>query len=210
MLKVVAILAVTTLCGLQSTHVHSQCGDLVNGNFGPFDYRTAPKATKDIVESAHFTTDVETLRAGSSNVNIAGDLAYTLGVFPNHPRALLAISNLGLRQKVTKPTGAKWTVDCYFDRAIRWQPDDQLVRLVYGIHLINRGQKDAARAQLAIAEQNQLDQASFQYNLGLAFLNVDDTERALAHAWRAYALGYELLGLRRRLEKLGKWRDPEQ
>ena len=120
------------------------------------------------------------------------------------------MSNLGLRTKAAKPPGAKWTVDCYFDRAIRWQPDDPLVRLVFGIHLTKRGQKDAARAQLAIAEQNLLDQASFHYNLGLAFLDVDDAERALTHAWRAYALGYELPGLRHRLEKLGKWRDPEK
>jgi predicted Zn-dependent protease len=145
-----------------------------------------------------------------STGSIASDINYTLIVFPNHPRALLAMSKLSLKTKEPRPKGARFSIDCYFDRAIRWAPDDPQVRLVYAIHLIHSGQKDAARVQLETAERNPIDEANFQYNLGIAFLDVDDADRALTHAWRAYGLGYDLPGLRIRLEKLGKWREPEK
>jgi hypothetical protein len=62
---------------------------------------------------------------------------------------------------------------------------------------------------LELAEKNAPEQGNFHYNLGLAFLEIGDAERALKHAKRAYALGYRLPGLQNRLEKLGKWRDGE-
>ena len=212
--KVVAILAAAALGILETTSAlgaepYSPCGPILGVGFGPFDYRTASSQNKYLVESAHFTPDVAMLRKGSTS-SIGGDIDYTLRAFPNHPRALLAMSNLGQRQGVDKPTGASWSVDCYFDRAIRWQPDDPSVRLVFGIHLTRRGQKNLARGQLDLARKSAIDDANFRYNLGLAFLDVGDPESALTEAWRAEALGYEMRGLRRRLEAMGKWREPEK
>ncbi len=209
-IRTTTLLVAIALGALQNVGAQdfSPCGPLVTGGFGPFDYRTASASDKKLVEGTHFTPDVANLRAGSTGA-IGGDIDYTLRAFPNHPRALLAMSNLGQKTKVAKPPGAMWTVDCYFDRALRWRPDDPNVRLVFGIHLIRRGQKDAARVQLEIAEQSPIEEGGFRYNLGLAFLDVGDPDRALAQAWRAYALGYDLPGLRRRLEKIGKWRDAE-
>lgn len=203
----------TAVIGLAAAHLSAQdfspCGPLVTGGFGPFDYRTASEFDRKLVESAHFTPDVANLRAGSTGT-LGADLDYTLRAFPNHPRALLAMSTLGQRTKVTKPAGAKWSVDCYFDRALRWRSDDPAVRLVLGIHLVRHGKTKEAHTQLEIAENNAIDNGGFHYNLGLAFLDAGDDERALAHAWRAYALGYDLPGLRNRLQKSGKWRDPDK
>ena len=84
-----------------------------------------------------------------------------------------------------------------------------LVRLVYGIHLTRWGNKDEARVQLELVEQQPIDEANFRYNLGLAFLDIGDADRALKQAWRAYELGYDLPGLRNRLQGMGKWRDAE-
>jgi len=215
--KIVATLATAAfaalLCAAEaealSTEPYSPCGPLDGGWYGPLDYRTATAAEKQLVEGTHFTKDVENLVKGATGP-LAADIDYTLRAFPNNPRALLSMSKLGLRQKTQTLPGAKWTVDCYFERAIRWRPDDSLVRLVFGIHLTRLGRKDLARGQLEIAEQHPIDKASFYYNLGLAFLDIDDPDRALPLAWRAYELGYDLPGLRKRLEKLGKWRDPEK
>lgn len=214
-ITVVITLLAAAAAALHGTHALAAdtppCSvEKVPGQFGPFDYRTAAAADKNIVEGAHFTKDVETLRKGSSSVNIADDIGYTLHAFPNHPRALLAMSNLGLKLKTQRPPGARFTVDCYFERAVHFRPDDQMVRLVLGIHLTRRGQKEAARTQLEIAERYPLNDANFHYNLGLAFLDADDADRALVHAWKAYELGYELPGLRNRLERAGKWRDPDK
>src|SRR5262245_56299958 len=56
---------------------------------GPADYRIASDYLIRLVENAHFTPDVEMLNRGKSST-VGGDLAYTLRVFPNHPRALKA------------------------------------------------------------------------------------------------------------------------
>jgi len=207
--RTLSILSVAILCLFQGTKAYAQefvCGDF-KGGFGPYDYRTATVETKRLVESVHFTTDVEMLRHGSTG-SLGADIGYTLNAFPNHPRALLAMSNLARRTNTPKPPGAKWTINCYFDRAIRYQPNDPYVRLVFAIHLTRTGQKDAARAQLDMAEKDVTEEGGLHYNLGLGFLEVGDTDRALAHAWRAYELGYDLPGLRSRLQKMGKWRDP--
>jgi len=209
--RTLSILSVTLLFLLPGPSGFAQelvCGDF-KGGFGPYDYRTATPETKRLVEGVHFTMDVETLKHGNTG-SLGADIAYTLNAFPNHPRALLAMSNLSRRTNSPKPAGAKWTIDCYFERAIRYQPDDPSVRLIYGIHLIRTGHKDAARTQLDIAEKNIPDEGGLHYNLGLAFLDLGDTNRALEHAWRAYALGYDLPGLRSRLQKMGKWREPPQ
>ena len=196
-------------CPVASAQGVLPCGDVFHNAFGPFDYRTASADNKWLVEGVHFTSDIENFRKNGKASFVANDIDYTLRVFPNHPRALLALSKLSMRLKSMRPPGTQWTVDCYFQRAIRYQPDDSSVRLVYGIHLTRWGRNDAARQQLDIAEQKPVDDGNFHYNLGLAFLDVGDADRALKHAKRAYALGYQLPGLRHRLEKLGKWRDGE-
>ena len=212
--RTTAMLFAAAMGALQSAGAsageYSLCGQVpAAGSFGPFDYRIATEHDKKLVEGTHFTPDVANLRSGETGA-VGADIAYTLGVFPNHPRALLAMSKLGQRTRMAKPPGARLSVDCYFDRAVRWKPDDPNVRLVFGIHLISRGQKEAARPQLDIADKSEIEQGGFRYNLGLAFLDIGDAERALAQAWRAYAAGYDLPGLRNRLEKMGKWRDPEK
>ncbi len=53
----------------------SVCGNLQN-HFGPFDYRTASPRDKNMVERAHFTSKVETLRGGNTSATAGGDLSY--------------------------------------------------------------------------------------------------------------------------------------
>jgi tetratricopeptide (TPR) repeat protein len=47
--------------------------------------------------------------------------------------------------------------------------------------------------------------AEICYNLGLVELELSEPDRAVEYAQRAYALGYPLPGLRRKLERLGRW-----
>ena len=48
------------------------CGDFEH-HYGPFDYRTASKKQRDLVERFHFTQDVASLKKGASTSKIAGD-----------------------------------------------------------------------------------------------------------------------------------------
>ena len=143
------------------------CGDPFHNHFGPFDYRTATKGQRDIVESYHFTAAVATLRHGESTNKLGKDISYTLRAFPNHPRALLAMADLARREKTIRPNGAEYPVNCWFERAIQFRPDDGTVRLVYGISLARDGKAKEALEQLQKADELIPNDANVHYNLGL-------------------------------------------
>jgi tetratricopeptide (TPR) repeat protein len=176
------------------------CGSLDNA-FGPFDYRdpAARKQSLGLVETHHFTQDVEQLIRGADSGSLIGDLDYTLRAFPNHHRALSAVSRYELRG------GRQWTnpavrsAECYLQRALVFTPNDAIVRLLFGNHLLKSGKKDAAREQFDEALLLQPSDVEVNYNAGLLYLEVGDLARAKELADVAYAGGYPLPGLRRKL-----------
>lgn len=202
----VALIAGAFIASSASAQAAYDCGSLQN-SFGPFDYRYARRADREVVERHHFDAGVESLKRGITDYRIAHDIDYTLRVFPNHIRALWAMSRLGAREKSDQPAGARYTVDCYFDRAIRFQPEDPRVRLVYGLHLVRKGEREAAVRELDKAAQFGAGQPDLHYNLGLAFFDLKDYERSLAEAKLAYGAGFPLPGLRDKLKGVGQWRD---
>ncbi|HRD33973.1 MAG TPA: tetratricopeptide repeat protein [Rhodocyclaceae bacterium] len=181
------------------------CGPLEN-TFGPYDYRTN-KDKLPIVERFHFTPDVENLRKGASTNRIGGDISYTLRAFPNHTRALLAMSRLAQREKTNSPKGSTYSVDCWFERALRFRPDDAEVRMTNGIYLAQTGRKAEAAKMLEGAAKLGESGANFHYNMGLVYADLGRYDEALAHAHKAYALGFALPGLKNKLQRAGKWRD---
>lgn len=196
------------------------CGDLTNA-FGPFDYRDpavrqGASNPLHLVESAHFTREVEGLINGKSGY-LWSDINYTLRAFPNHHRALYSISRYE-RQQINKNraegktytppgdnTGWPLTAECYFDRAIRWRPDDSDVRLIYGIHLHLSGKLEQALQQYKISEKIQPKSADLNYNMGLLYFDMKQYVLAKEYAKRAYQLGYPLPGLRKKLANVGQW-----
>ncbi len=177
------------------------CGPLENA-FGPFDYRTIAYENKRLVESAHFTPQVETLRAGQ-NGTIAGDLDYTLRAIPNHPRALMSMTRFAEIQRTSRPGGSRYPVECYFDRAVRFAPDDPMVRVLYGIFLAKARRSDEARQQLQRADSSPNTDPQIVYNLGIGYLELHDFERAKLYARKARDLGIPFSGLRDRLRRAG-------
>jgi tetratricopeptide (TPR) repeat protein len=183
------------------------CGtfDYDREHVGPLDYRTInPKALK-LIEDYHFSRQVEMLRHGQSST-IGGDLRYTLRAIPNHPRALRSTAEYFRRSytRAFKETG--FGLQCWFDRALAYRPDDPIVRVLYADELIRQGKRDEARAHLQAAEQVAGDSATVHYNLGLMYLDLKDYARSQEHARKAYDLGAPLPGLRDKLTEAGKWR----
>jgi tetratricopeptide (TPR) repeat protein len=189
---------------------HAQyCGDLANA-FGPFDYRNGEFANSlAIVEQAHFTDDVENGVRGNTGT-LGGDLGYVLRAFPNHPRALEALARITLRQKVTELPGAPYPTECFFERAIRFVPDDGAPRAAYANYLHALGRDDKALPLLEQAAGLAPDNAAIQYNLGLAYARGKRYDKAVAQAKKAYALGFPLPGLRQMLVDAGKWDGKQQ
>lgn len=194
------------------------CGPLGNA-FGPFDYRAdryiregtfqSHAALLNIVEREHFTLEVEALVRGKSDV-IGGDIGYTLRAFPNHPRALLAMATLGDREKTDKPKGSVYSVDCWFSRAIAFRPDDNIVRMIYASHLVNKARASEAEQQLVVvANQANKENAFTQLNLGLIYFDLKNYNQALKFAHRALALGLGNPVLVNQLKKVGTWAEPD-
>jgi tetratricopeptide (TPR) repeat protein len=199
------LVCVLAPCGSAYAQLFGECGSLRN-HFGPFDYRTAPKNQLELVEDYHFTPSVENLTKGASGL-VGQDLTYTLRVFPNHHRALASISKLAQREKNRKPRGSQFTVDCWFERALQFAPNDAHVYLLYGIDLARVGKHRNAVAVLEKSLELTADNVNTQYNLGLAYFEIGEYEKSLAFAKQAYAGGFPLLGLKNKLQKAGKWRD---
>lgn len=174
---------------------------------GPYDYRAAPGDVLGRVEHFHFSSQVEALVKGDSSAYIGADLDFVLRYFPNHHRALSAMARLAKRDKTSRPKGAGVSVDCYFELASRIAPDDGMVDLLYGMWLLDAGNKVAAQERLARAQKTvPPDNANYQYNLGLGWFALGRYDDALIAAHAAYGRGYPLPGLRQKLEKAGKWK----
>lgn len=188
----------------------SNCGDPRQhraAQFGPYDYRT-DKSKLGIVEDYHFTPAVEALVRGSTSTLPGSDLSYTLGVFPNHHRALLAMVRYGQKMKSPQPPGARYSVDCYFDRALRFRPDDSIVRMIYANYLSKSARTPEAIQQLEQATADAKNNAFSHYNIGLIYFDLKQYDRALVQAHKALSLGFPQTALRDQLQSVGKWTEP--
>lgn len=175
------------------------CGTLQNA-YGPYDYRD-PVNKRDnlpIVENFHFTPDVESLRRGTSGT-VLSDLTYTLRAFPNHHRALRAIARYALEGGHIPIDDSIPSVECYFDRAIAFRPDDAFVHVTYANYLFKRGELDDAREQYEEALRLAPDSVEINYVAGLYFVDAGDLVRAKALAKIAYDNGYPLPGLKKKI-----------
>ena len=186
----------------------------IPNKYGPFEYRTTSPADRELVEGAHFTLEYDAyLKGQSKSSRYANELppaagfGYTLWAFPNQPLALAAMEDLGIRHKTEKPPGALLRVHCFFQRAIRFAPDDELVRALYGYYYARRGKPIEAKVQLEKAASFNSSNSSVYVYSAFAYIEMKDYEKALETAKIAYQLGYSLPGLRNRLMRAGKWHD---
>ena len=183
------------------------CGSLRN-HYGPFDYRTQRGKVLDVVERHHFTPEVEGLMRGKSSDNIGADLSYTLGTFPNHHRALMSMMKFGEKLKSPHPPHAAYSVECYFVRAIRFQPDDTTVRLMYANYLTRNSRFAESRRALEEVAKAAGGNPLTHYNMGLIYFDMKDYENALDKAHQALALGFPRTELRDKLTGAHRWRAP--
>lgn len=183
------------------------CGSLDNA-YGPFDYRNAQYRTEKIpiVEQHHFNSDVESLRRGQSGT-IIGDLHYTLRAVPNHHRALASVARYQLGGGSTEKY---YTAECYFDRALRFAPDDGAVYLIFGTFLHRKKNFEAARSRYQEAIALMPDSSEAHYNLALLWLDLDEVEKAKQEAIAAYRLGHPMPGLKNKLRRRGAWTNEDE
>lgn len=185
---------------------NNPCGLIYTKHYGPFDYRVVTgKFT--LVERWHFTPNVEALVRGESSNCLACDINYTLIASPNHTRALVAMERLSERTHKDQPDGAEFPMECYYDRALRFQPDDTVVRGLYALFLHKHSRNKEAINQLDKAALFVGDNAFSHYNIGLVYFEIRDYKKALIEAHTARNLGCDLKKLEELLRSVGKWRE---
>lgn len=196
------------------------CGVLQNhGDIGPWDYYDPsssastgenPMGRIKRVENVHFKSGMRNLNTREYDIErLTSEITYTLAVFPNHPEALLAITRLEkmvggkLPQRAADVYKPKISSYCFFDRALRFQPDQPGVRFSYAIYLHQQGKYAEALDNYKLAEKGFEENPFFQYNLGLLYSDMKNWPKAAEYAARAYRGGAIFPGLRQRLEKAG-------
>jgi len=187
-----------------ANNAQNPCGPLRNPAYGPFDYRVALPDQKSMVERIHFTPGVEMLQTRTTGP-FGGDIGYTLRAFPNHVRALASMQRLAEKEKRNPPEGAPYTVECFYERALRFQPNDYGVRLLYANFLVGKGGIEEAERHLAYVAETQADNPFAIYNIGLIYFDMKNYEQALAYAHKAMSMGLLRTELKTRLEHVNKW-----
>jgi hypothetical protein len=183
------------------------CGNVFSTSYGPYDYRIyKDRIEVKRVEEHHFTPLVEALIKPMFGKEFAPDFDYTLHTTPNHHRALAAMTRNSLRLRNPHPRGARWSVDCYFVRAMTFAPDDMVARMLYVDYLLKVGDREAdGLKQLDFVAANAGENAFTIYNTGLLYFEAKQFDRARQQAVRAAALGLTWPDLRRKLEAAGQW-----
>jgi len=177
--------------------------------------RTTSSLMVDVkqAERLHFEHLEADFRSGEATRNprtMWSELEYMVRRYPNHIGALSMLDRLSALLKTDEFRGAMNSVDCHFQRAIAFVPDDADVRTVYGIYLLKRNRLDDGIAQLHEAERMRPNSGNVQYNLGLAYVSKKDLDRAREHAIRAYRMGFGLPGLKEKLRSAGRWGAEEE
>lgn len=184
----------------------TMCGAIQNGGSGPFDYRNE-RQLLSVVETHHFTPKVEALISGQSRYEVGGDLDFVLRAYPNHPKALLTAMRWAEKNKTLSPVDMPHPVECYFERALRFRPDDNVVRMLYAIFLTRNQRNAEAVRQLDEVSARGVDNAFTLYNAGMQYFDLKEYRKAQARAQEALAMGFPAVELRDRLKSVGQWSD---
>ncbi|MBC7378241.1 MAG: hypothetical protein H7346_12535 [Burkholderiaceae bacterium] len=203
------LLGLFALADARAQEAGNACGPVtIPGHYGPYDY-VSERGKLPIVEQFHFTPKVEALVAGQSG-SVGGDISYTLNASPNHHRALVALMRLGARTKSLQPPGATLSIECFFDRAIRFRPKDTVVRTLFGLYLAQIQHMPEAMRQLEAATILAGDDGFAQFNIGLAYFDLEQFDHALRHAHSVMKMGLQPTLLIDKLKSANRWKEPAE
>jgi tetratricopeptide (TPR) repeat protein len=180
------------------------CGEITSHQY---DYRTIPEHMLKLVHARHFTEEVEHGIKGES-APLGSDLEYTLMHIPNHPRALNTLLRLVPRYPNGTVVGAKFPIECFFERAVRFHPDDSNTWLMYARFAFAKGREGQALEMLQKAHELAPEDPAINYNIGLVYAKQKKFEQALPFAQKAYSLQFPLPALKQTLVKAGVWAEP--
>ena len=179
-----------------------ECGKLKN-HYGPYDFTNPThRAENWPIVTVHFTPNVENLIKGNIG-HLTHDLDYTLRAFPNQHRALYSVIKYELQNRDRKLIR---TAECYLLRATEFQPKDETSWLLFGIYYHKKGEYQKALEKYNHSLKLTPENSQLHYNLGLLYYQIEDFDKSLYHAKKAYKQGAKLPALKRKLLKAGIWK----
>jgi Flp pilus assembly protein TadD len=209
-LVTLAAFAAALLTSQGPASAQQDCGDGRDGlKVDYIDPSTTAQALVNNMNNNHFNENVRNLKGGQTGT-LAGDLDYILRNSPNHHKALYTMSEYHLRERTERFEHEAFTMTCWFERAMRFSPNDPVVPMLYGIYLHRRGDFGEAEREYKRSMEMSPDFAEVHYNLGLLYLDRKRLDDARTQAREAYRLGYPLPGLRDKLAAAGAWTQPGQ
>jgi hypothetical protein len=210
-MRILSSILVPLLLSIPNASLIAQTIDFDHFGYGPFDYTNLQhfRDRLPVVENNHFNADVDNLTGTMAGGLIGAHLLYTIRSFPNHHRALVSVTKLwaeyGTATRPPPGVAPDQTPDFLYRRAISFAPTDGMVRLLYGIYLLDVGREEEAIERFDQAAALAPDNVDINYNLGLMYLRVNEREKADIHASTAYEQGYPLPGLRNKMIAAGIW-----
>jgi tetratricopeptide (TPR) repeat protein len=195
--------------------------------FGPYDYYDPPPGGLSVVERVHLAARTKEFARKGDWCAYWADLDYTLRAFPNHPRALQAMTEfletgracsemhgrrsanpVDLAQEMEKRAWEERTTDYYFKEGIKFRPQYAETRMLYGNYLRSKNRYQDALEQYTAAEKLKPGSSELYHQLGLLYLDMKDTKKAAAAAQKAYKLGNPPPDLKDKLIQAGAWNEP--
>jgi tetratricopeptide (TPR) repeat protein len=155
------------------------------------------------VEHWHLGKGIEKMNAGRY-AHALDEFEFILRKFPNHPRALALAADVSLK------AGRAGQGEEFLRRAVEVNPTAARTQVIYGVFLQKSGRLEEAVRHYRTATELEPDSAEAHYNLGLAYVALKRFDAALESAYKAYALGHPLPGLRNKLEQAGAWKPARQ
>jgi tetratricopeptide (TPR) repeat protein len=207
---------VLALCLAGHVALAEECGPVpLPGAAGPYDYVDSKYSwnLNDISQN-HWVPAQRELKDNRIQWALY-QINYLLIRVPNHYPALFELGRIQQKYPgvIYNPALAGKdevlefppTPECYFNRAFRYRPNDATLWMLFGMYHHKTGKLDEALVHYRKAESMDPESSEIQYNLGLLYFDLKDYEPARQHAQKAYALGYPLEGLRKKLAAAGQW-----
>jgi SAM-dependent methyltransferase len=178
------------------------------GQVGNRDYYNPGTTTDEVANwqnahHFHLQPGFDAMKRGNWK-SARDNFEFILRAFPNSPQALNGISEVCVLK--WKPRSPACDADSWFDKAVEVNPDIATTWTLYGIHLQREKRPQQAVEKFEHALKLRPDDINANYNLGLAYFELKDYEKANQQAQISYALGAPLPGLRDMLKREGAWK----
>ena len=157
----------------------------------------------------HCNATVRALKGGihGNPRMLMGDIDFALKRIPNHRDCLVPLVKYQAKKGYPFfPEEAKYpSADCYIRNAQSLFPHDMYLWSLQGLNYYYHDDFEAAAKTFQQVVDKQPKNAEAYYNLGLARFQMKDYKASADAAKQAYALGFPLNGLKRKLQKAGAW-----